>query len=144
MFQILRYIWASPNTLAGLLVVAVAICSGGQAQIRAGVIECHGGLVGRFLCLSFINAAAMNLGHVIVARDLRYLNACRKHELAHVKQAEQWGPLFGITYVMCGIVAALRGRRFFQDNWLEQQALKSGGEVDLRFHYQSERRAPRA
>jgi uncharacterized protein (DUF2062 family) len=67
-------------------------------------------------------AAAITLGHVVLGRDQLSLDATRAHERVHVRQCEVWGPLFVPAYLVGSLVAALRGRRFYEDNPFETEA----------------------
>jgi hypothetical protein len=67
-------------------------------------------------------AAAMTLGHVVIAADGASLDATRAHERVHVRQCEVWGPLFIPAYLASSGWAALRGRHFYFDNWFERDA----------------------
>jgi hypothetical protein len=41
--QALAYLWASPYTLAGLLLGGIGLCTGGRARVRGRIIEFYGG-----------------------------------------------------------------------------------------------------
>ncbi len=121
---ILAYAWASPNSLMGLVIGAAMILAGAQARRVAGVLEVGGGLVGTLLGPKKIALPwrAMTLGHVIVGIDQAALNQSRAHELVHVRQYEQWGPLFLPAYVASSLWQLACGRRCYRDNWFERQA----------------------
>ena len=127
--KILRYLWASPTTLLGLLFVPLALITGGGATIVQGVLEVHGGAVAFFLrrC-TFLpgGASAMTLGHVILGRDLESLDRSRAHERIHVRQCERWGPFFIPAYLLASLFALLRGRNPYRDNSFEIEAYRSG------------------
>ena len=67
MSRILRYSWAAPTTLVGLVAGALTLCSGGRVQRRSGALEFYGGfsrwMAGRF------RFSAMTLGHVIIGLE---------------------------------------------------------------------------
>jgi uncharacterized protein (DUF2062 family) len=67
-------------------------------------------------------AAALTLGHVVVARDAQSLDATRAHERVHVRQCEIWGPLFVPAYLAASVTAALSVRHFYFDNAFEVEA----------------------
>ena len=72
----LKYLWASPNTLIGLLLIPAAIGSGSGRQIVDGVLEIHSPAIDWILrCLIPIRggAAAITLGHVVAGRNLTAL-----------------------------------------------------------------------
>lgn len=90
--------------------------------MRLGVLEFYGGIARVLLSAMLIKASAMTLGHVILGRDPPCLDAARDHELAHVRQAELWGPAFLPAYFLASLWAWLRGGHFYFDNWFEQDA----------------------
>ena len=120
----LRYAWAGPNSLLGLL-LALAVGPGGRVQVVAGVVEAHGPWLawllgaGTHLCGG---AAAMTLGHVIVGMDEPCLAACRSHEHVHVRQYERWGPFFLPAYFLASVWAYARGGDLYRDNPFEREA----------------------
>jgi len=115
---VLRYLWAAPVTLLGLLFVPLALLSGGSVRVCEGIAEIAGGLL-RWLPGPFV---AMTLGHAVLARDARALDGCRAHEQAHVRQYERWGPLFIPLYLCSSALVWLRGGRPYLDNHFERQA----------------------
>jgi len=132
-YKIHRYIlkpiallWASPYTLFGLTVGIAGLCSGGQAQLRMGVLEFHGGattwfvdrLPGGFL------VSAITFGHTILGRNAECLDHSRLHEQVHVRQYERWGPLFGPAYLLCSLVLRLQGRDAYRENPFEVEAYR--------------------
>jgi uncharacterized protein (DUF2062 family) len=64
-------------------------------------------------------AAAMTLGHVVIARDERSLESTRDHERVHVRRCEAWGPFFVPAYVAGSLSAFLSRRHFYFDNRFE-------------------------
>src|SRR5687767_12188269 len=117
--------WASPWTLFGLVVGGVMLACGSGGVKRSGrVIEFYGRGPGRFLRYFPIvaGASAVTFGHVILARNRTELDACREHELVHVRQYERWGPLFVPAYLLCWLVLNLRGRSGYWDNPFEREA----------------------
>jgi hypothetical protein len=122
--RFLRYLWAGPTTVIGL-VVALALIRRGRFACVDGVVEAHGPLLGRALA-SFTplarGADAMTLGHVVLGRDARALEATRAHERAHVRQYESWGPFFLPAYFLAGAYALAIGRHPYFDNRFERDA----------------------
>ena len=57
-------------------------------------------------------AAALTLGHLVIAVDRRSLELTRAHERVHVCQCETWGPVFVPAYVAASLWAVWRGRNF--------------------------------
>jgi hypothetical protein len=122
--RVLRYLWAAPYTVLGLLLGAVAVLFGANWRRHHGVIEIFGGRLGGAIgqvppALGF---SAMTLGHVILAVDRSALNQLRFHEHVHVRQYERWGPLFLPAYVLSSLVQLLRGRNPYRENHFERQA----------------------
>lgn len=90
----LGYLWASPVTLAGLVLGAV---SGARPQVHDGVLVFAGadGLARRFLDARGFQATA--LGHTIIA-TVQPDDALLAHELVHVRHAERLGLLSALLY----------------------------------------------
>jgi len=90
-----------------------------------GVVEAHGPafawLLSHFTLMPG-GAAALTLGHVVVARDSWSLESTRAHERVHVRQCELWGPLFVPAYLAASLSATLRGGNFYFDNRFEIEA----------------------
>ena len=120
-----RYLWAGPNTLVGALFILPTLLTGGQAHVVSGVLELHGGVAAWFLrhcTLLRGGASAMTLGHVVLGKTPWLLEATRRHERVHVRQAERWGPFFIPAYVFSSLVQLARGRRPYYDNPFEVEA----------------------
>lgn len=119
------YLWASPNTLLGLLLAALALLTRGRARAVDGVLEVSGGIVAfalRRLPVGSGGAAAMTLGHVVVGLDSDRLALTRFHERVHVAQYERWGPFFLPAYGLSSLWCLCRGRRPYRDNVFEREA----------------------
>jgi hypothetical protein len=122
--RVMCYLWAAPVTAAGLVIVIVA-GRRGRAAVVDGVIEAHGPWLGwalRHLIPLRGGAAAITLGHVVLARDQAAHEHTRAHERVHVRQYERWGVLFIPAYVTAGLWAAARGRHAYFDNPFEREA----------------------
>lgn len=119
------WIWASPATGLGLLLVPVSLATGGGVQVVRGAVEVHGGAVG-WLLRRLIpipgGASALTLGHVILGRNCDCLDRCRDHEHVHVRQYERYGPLFIPLYLGASIWLMLKGRPAYRDNPFEREA----------------------
>ena len=134
--RLLHYIWALPNTLLGLLFVPTVIITRGRMEVVDGVLEIHGGLISFFLryCVPIRGGAyAMTLGHVVLGRDSRSLSATRRHERAHVRQCEVWGPAFIPAYLAAGLWGIVRGRGAYKGNYFERKATEQvkAGQQDI-------------
>jgi hypothetical protein len=123
----IAYLWASPTTLVGLLLVGLAVATRGRAARVAGVIEAHGGWVSALLEKLPVRGGveALTLGHVILGRSAAGLERLRSHERVHVRQAERWGPIFVPAYVCASLWARARGGDSYRDNPFEREASES-------------------
>jgi hypothetical protein len=124
---ILTRAWALPATLVGLTAAGLAAATGGSVRRRGGVIEAHGGIIARVLAggIPFVRgAAAMTLGHVVLAQDADCLEWSRRHEAVHVRQYERWGPFFIPAYILACFLAAARGGHYYRDNVFELAAYR--------------------
>ena len=120
--SILRYLWASPATLLGLLATLPLLPLGAKAVARSGVLEVTlGSSSGRFApnSLPFV---AITLGHVVIAANASYQDSWRTHELVHVAQYERWGPFFLLAYPAESLLQFFRGYRPYLDNRFEVEA----------------------
>jgi len=124
MTVLIRYIWALPWTLFGL-VLALPALLGGSFRIQNGVIEAHGSMLKWFLARSTFGiggAIGITFGHVIIAQDENALAISRSHELIHVRQYERWGPFFVPAYLASSLLVYCRGGRPYEDNCFECEA----------------------
>ena len=120
----IRYLWAAPTTLIGLVLASTSLRRG-HVTVVDGVIEAHSPFLHR--ALSTLTplargADAMTLGHVVIGRDARALELTRVHERAHVRQYEVWGPLFIPAYLLAGLYALIQGGHPYFDNRFEREA----------------------
>jgi hypothetical protein len=118
----LRYAWAFPLTMFGVVPAILVWTFRGRAQVCDGALEVHGPLANAILRLPMFQFAAVTIGHIIIARDARCCESTRAHEHTHVKQSERWGPLFPFAYCANGVWQMLNGRRFYWDNAFEVAA----------------------
>jgi hypothetical protein len=123
---LVRYGWAAPTTAVGLLAGVCTLASGGKVQHRPGILEFHGGF-STWLARR-VGFGAMTLGHVVVGRDPACLDACRSHEMIHVRQVERWGPFFIPAYCFASFLAWRRKQHYYLDNWFERDARRRCGE----------------
>jgi len=122
--RVLRYLWASPPTLVGLTLAALA-GRGGSIGLVDGVVEAHGPRLRWALAhLPPLTggAVAVTLGHVVLGRDARALEDTRAHERVHVRQYERWGPFFIPVYLAASVWIAWRGGHPYFDNPFEREA----------------------
>lgn len=122
-----RYLWASPNTLLGLVAAALTRGTGGTVEVHSGVIEASGGFAAWFLRYGTLvkgGVGAMTLGHVVLGRDRRTQEACRVHERVHVEQYGRWGPFFLPAYALSSAIAVMRGQNAYHANRFERVAFR--------------------
>jgi hypothetical protein len=121
---LVRYLWASPNTLLGVRLASLAAV-GGEFRVVGGVLEAHGPAL-RWILRHLVplrgGALAITLGHVVVGRDAWALDETRDHERAHVAQCERWGPWFLPVYLLSSAWAFARGGDPYLDNVFEREA----------------------
>lgn len=119
-----RYLWAAPLSVSGLAIAGISRVTGGGVSLVTGVVEAHGGWPGRLLPHLGVGVrpAAITIGHVVMAVDQDTLERTRNHERVHVAQAERWGILFPLAYLMAAGAALLRGGHPYWDNRFEQEA----------------------
>lgn len=119
--HILRYLWALPVTMVGLVLAFAAGITGGTVRVREGAIAVSGGVSVKLLYPSWFHqgGAAMTFGHVIVARDEKCLNQSWRHERHHVRQFEKWGLFLIPAYWLVSFVLWFRGYDPYLDNPFE-------------------------
>ena len=128
MVKAIRYLWAFPATVVGLVLAAFAACAGATVRRVDGVIEVAGGRLRGIMALLPARArfAAITFGHVIIGTDHSVLHLVRSHERVHVRQYERWGVLFFVLYAASSLVQVLRGRDVYRDNCFEREAFARG------------------
>ncbi|RMF38097.1 MAG: hypothetical protein D6753_16360 [Planctomycetota bacterium] len=122
--RVLALVWASPNSLLGLLIGMVCLATGGRVQIRDGTLEFYGGALrwGFQRMPGGRQIIAMTLGHVILGKSADGLDAARDHERVHVRQFERWGPAMIPAYLLASLAVWLCGGRAYLDNPFEREA----------------------
>ncbi len=122
--RLLRYAWASPASMVGLLLAAFALLLGARWRPIAGAIEVCGGRLHRLIALvpEGMRFGAITFGHVIIGLDDRVLERARSHEHVHVAQYERWGLLFFPLYLGSSLLQLARGRDPYRDNCFEAEA----------------------
>jgi len=118
--RLIRYIWAAPATLVGLVLALVAISAGARAHVVDGVVEVAGGWLAR--ARRMLPFTAITFGHVVVGVSHSALRRLRAHEHVHVRQYERWGVLFFPLYLGSSLFALVRGRDAYRDNRFEREA----------------------
>lgn len=120
----LAYLWASPNTLLGGLLVALNALVRGRARIVGGVLEAHGPALELALARLAYGPRAITLGHVVLGVSQAALDDTRAHERVHVAQYERWGPLFLPAYLLASGWSWARRRHPYADNTFEREAFE--------------------
>ncbi|WP_048439319.1 hypothetical protein [Caenimonas sp. SL110] len=122
--RLLKWMWAAPCSLIGLLLAALPVALGARARWTAGALEvtyrpdlARCGAIARQLPFRGIV-----FGHVILAVTAEELERIGPHERIHVQQYERWGPLFFVAYGLSGLWQLIRGRSPYWDNHFEVQA----------------------
>jgi hypothetical protein len=121
---LLRYLWAAPATVLGLM-FAVAALRHGRVTVVDAVIEVHGPLLRwalSHLAPGRSGVAAITFGHVVLGRDAQSLDCARSHERVHVRQYERWGAFFLPAYVAASAWAFVQGGHPYFDNRFEREA----------------------
>lgn len=127
--RFMRYLWAAPCSLVGLVLAAPAFVAGAIARRVDGVIEIAAPAAmqgSRWLQALPFNA--ITFGHVVFATSAMELDRLRSHEHAHVRQYEKWGLFFFLAYPASSGWHWLRGGRAYVDNWFEVEARRCAGE----------------
>ena len=126
----LKYVWAFPNTLIGLVLLPAAVGSRSGMQTVDGVLEIHGPVIDWLLQHAVPlrgGAAAITFGHIVAGRDLETLDWTRAHERVHVRQCEVWGPAFIPAYLLASAWAWMQGEGAYEGNYFERQARAEDG-----------------
>lgn len=125
--SILRYAWALPATMLGVVFGTCARLSGATAVVRDGVIEVAGGRIAQAISLlpRSLQFSAITLGHVVIGVNHDVLRECRVHERVHVRQYERWGILFFPLYFGSSLLQLLRGRSPYWYNYFEREAYRA-------------------
>lgn len=122
-----RYLWTSPNSLIGLMFVPLIGLTNGGLEIVEGVLELHGSVIAWVLrhCVPMPGgAAAITFGHVVLGRDRESLALTRTHERVHVRQYEQWGPVFIPAYLAASAWGIFTGAGAYHGNVFERAAIE--------------------
>ena len=132
--RVFRYVWASPYSLVGLLLLLVALPLGATIRICDGALEVAGGRFGVWvsrlpLALRF---SAITFGHVIVGVNHASLASVSAHEHVHVRQYERWGVLFIPLYCGASLLQLFRGRNPHLENCFEREAYATASVAAVR------------
>lgn len=110
---VLGVIWASPNTVIGLIIGSIALVGGGKMVVRRNdlaIVFDHvpfgpGGALTLGNCIlhtgDTLDSACFTYAHRAGHGDEPVIRLC-DHERAHVYQTMVLGPLFLPLYLLCG------------------------------------------
>jgi len=119
----LRYGWAAPCTLLGLVLAVPWLAAGARARRINGVLEvAFTGYPMQQRWVHKLPFSAMTLGHVVLGVSHGELARLRTHEHAHVRQYERWGVFFFPAYGLSSLHQFLCGRGLYWHNRFEVQA----------------------
>ncbi|MFN6127418.1 MAG: hypothetical protein ACK6DC_23955 [Planctomycetota bacterium] len=119
-----RYGWPGPYTVLGFWLILAPWSGQRRWFAYRGTIGIVGPGVQRLLALAPIRggAAALTLGHTILAISESAFHETWEHEMVHVRQYERWGVLFVPAYLLSGCWQWLHGRDAYWDNPFEIEA----------------------
>jgi hypothetical protein len=129
LLRTLRYLWAGPATVLGLVFAALAVCGGARLRLVGGVVEVGGGRFGALLgrMPRALRFEAITFGHVVLGRSPAVLVRLRRHERVHVRQYERWGAFFFPAYLGSSLWQLVRGRDPYRHNRFEREAFRASG-----------------
>jgi hypothetical protein len=108
LLRLLAYVWASPNTVIGLLFGLLAFQ---RPRVTEGILVFDRHPRGSAWMLGRIRRAAITYGHVVVS-NRPVQGSLLAHELHHVRQYEHLGPLYLPLYVLIWVFMGYRGHPF--------------------------------
>jgi hypothetical protein len=96
LLRLLAYVWASPNTLLGLLFGAFCFQ---DPRVEHGILIFDGPPRGFLRLLRKLKRSAITYGHVVLSNQ-PLDGWILRHELHHVWQYERLGPLYIPIYIV--------------------------------------------
>ncbi|MES2538781.1 MAG: hypothetical protein V4632_23215 [Pseudomonadota bacterium] len=125
----LGIIWALPLTLCGAVIALPVLARRGHvyfvhAPTPALLVS---GPLGDYLLdrHPFGAMCAMAIGHIVIAEQRGLTPQILTHELAHVRQAAQWGILFPFAYLAASAWAIMHGQDAYWHNIFEVAARRA-------------------
>jgi len=125
LLKVIRYLWASPNTILGFPFLLLSLVHRKSPRLIDGTLEIENKSISWILKKLIPirgGAMAITLGHIIIGRDEECLRSCRDHERVHVKQCEIWGPFFLPAYFGSSCLEYFRNNDPYLDNYFEKEA----------------------
>jgi hypothetical protein len=108
LWRAFAYVWASPNTLLGLI---LGLFSFQRPRVVQGVLMFDASPRGFVAILKLFRRVAVTFGHVVLS-SLRVEDRLLAHELHHVWQYERLGPLYLPLYLLVWIFTGYREHPF--------------------------------
>ncbi len=123
-FRVIRFLWASPCSLLGLIFALVALLGGASIRRYGGTLEVAGGRLGSWINAlpSSMRLYAITLGHIIIGPSHDLLRCHRRHEHVHVEQYDRWGILLIPLYFASSLSQYCHGRDPYNENRFEREA----------------------
>ncbi|MDB5852168.1 MAG: hypothetical protein JWR22_209 [Herminiimonas sp.] len=125
----LGIVWALPLTFLGILLAMPILARRGELRLVHAPIPALlvSGPLADFMLERhpFGAMCAMAVGHVVIADRQGLTPQILTHELAHVRQASQWGFVFPFAYLAASGWAVMRGRDAYWHNVFEVAARKA-------------------
>ncbi len=127
--MLLGIAWALPLTLFGLLLALPVMLWRGRVHLvhaPTPALVASGPLADYMLeHHPFGPMCAMAIGHIVIAERRGLTPQVLTHELAHVRQAAQWGFMFPLAYLAASGWAVLHGKDAYWHNVFEIAARKA-------------------
>lgn len=122
--RLVRYIWAAPCSVVGLVLAAPLLLAGAKTRSVCGVLEIALSQQEKpgFRLLHRLPFCAITFGHVVIGLTEQNLEHLRAHEHEHVRQYERWGLFFFLAYPASSFYQWVRGNNPYWDNRFEVQA----------------------
>lgn len=108
LLRVLAYVWASPNTLLGLLLGLLAFQ---RPRLTQGILLFDSHVRGSTWVLRMFRRAAVTYGHVVLG-NRRVEGPLLVHELHHVRQYERLGVLYIPLYLVIWLFTGYRKHPF--------------------------------
>ena len=119
----LAYVWASPNTLLGLLLGLLCFQ---RPRVTNGIVVFDEGVRGTLWLIARVRRAAITYGHVVLSRP-RLEGRLLVHELHHVRQYERLGPLYIPLYLLIYVFTGYRRHPFVEAARLAEPQTPNAG-----------------